>query len=164
MIRKLSTMPISIFVLVLVIFSVGLAQQQGHMMGDCPKEGKGKHGKMMLNLSAEQQKEMTKLKKDLLRETDPIKTEMKIKKMDLQELWQEENLDAKKILAKTKEISALKAKLQEKMVGHRLAIHQLLTPEQRKMMGKGCCGLGMHDGGGSGKGCGSGSKGCGGCQ
>lgn len=164
MIRKLTTMPILIIALIFAIFNVSLAQHQDHTMGDCPKEGKGKHVKMMLNLSAEQQKEMTKLKKDLLKETDPIKTEMKIKKMDLHGLWQEENLDAKKILAKTKEVSELKAKLQEKMVSHRLAIHQLLTPEQRKMMGKGCFGLGMHDGGRSGKGCGSGSKGCGGCQ
>lgn len=164
MIRKLTTMPILIVALVFAIFSVGLAQQQGHMMGDCSKEGKGKHGKMMLNLSAEQQKEMTKLKKDLLKMADPIKTEIKIKKMELRELWQKENLDVKKILATTKEISALKAKLQERMVNHRLAIHKLLTPEQRKMMGKGCSGFGMSCAHGTGKGCGSGSKGCGGCQ
>ena len=145
------------------------------VFAECPGHyGKsGKAGASMPELTAEQENQITDLKMKLIKETEPIKTELKIKQMELQTLWKEDNPDAKKILAKTKEISALKTSLQEKMINHKLAILKILTPEQKKMMKEkmgmhdmGCCGMGDCgmdgcDGHGTGKGAGSGCHGVG---
>lgn len=134
-------------------------------------QGKTKHHETMPEFTAEQEKQITDLKMKLMKETEPVKTELKIKQMELQILWKEDNPDAKKVLAKAKEISALKASLQEKMVNHKLSILKILSPEQKKIMkekmgmhGMDCCGMddcgmggcGMH---GMGKGAGSGCHG-----
>jgi Spy/CpxP family protein refolding chaperone len=103
----------------------------------------------MPKLTTEQEKQFADLKMKLIKETEPIKTELKIKQMELQVLWKEDNPDAKKILAKTKEIIALMTSLQEKLINHRVAVYKILTPEQRKMMRDqmgmyciDCCGMG----------------------
>ena len=146
------------------------------VFAECPgHHGKGDKGsESMPELTADQVKQINDLKMKLIRDTDPLKTEFQIKHMELQALWKEDNPDAKKILAKVKEISALKASLQEKMINHKIAVYKILTPEQRKMMkgmmgmhGMGCyggSGCGMDGGGccgGSGMGAGmSGGSGC----
>lgn len=136
-------------------------------------QGKCKFSKTMPEFTTEQEKQITDLKMKLIKETEPIKTELKIKQMELQTLWKEDNPDAKKVLAKTKEISALKASLKEKMVNHKLSILNILGPEQKKMMkemmgrhGMDCCGMGDCDMGecsmhGMGKGADSGCHGAG---
>ena len=128
-----------------------------------------------MDLSAEQQKQMTDLKTTMLKETEPLKTDLKIKGMELMELWKDDNPDARKILAKVQEIGGLKLKLQEKMITHKLAMMKILTPEQKTMMkgmmGMGCadfdcCDIGENCGMMGGPGCGKGmgdAGGCGGC-
>jgi len=135
--RNLLTAITAIFIGVFLAASLGYAQ------------GKGKCHETMIGFTAEQETQITDLKMRLIKETGPIKTELKIKQMELQALWKEDNPDTKKVLAKTKEISALKTSLQEKLINHKLAILKLLTPEQKKMMKEkmgmcdmGCCGMG----------------------
>ena len=75
-----------------------------------------------------------------LRAVGPIRTELAVKQFELAALWRAENLDAKKIIAKVTEISALKAKLDMAMANNMIAMHSILTPEQRKSMRSGMCG------------------------
>jgi Spy/CpxP family protein refolding chaperone len=72
-----------------------------------------------------------------LRAAGPIRTDIAVKQFELAALWRAENLDAKKIRAKVNEISALKAKLDAAMADHMIAMHSILTPEQRKSMRSG---------------------------
>jgi Spy/CpxP family protein refolding chaperone len=143
---------IAVIVLALLSYIPAFAQHPEHQ----GKPGCGSAS--MPELTIEQEKQIADLKMKLIKETEPIKTELKIKQMELQALWKEDNPDAKKILAKTKEISALRASLQEKMINHKLAILKILTPEQRKMMkgkmGMRCMGCYDGDGCGMGSGCG----------
>jgi len=154
--------------------------------GSCPSGDKGMAKMEMPKFTPEQEKQMMDLKTALLKETDPLKTDLKVKGMELMALWKDDNPDAKKIIAKVEEIGGLKLKLQEKMINHKLAMMKILTPEQKTMMkgmmgmgcdmgggcgmmgGSGCCGKGM--GGDKGMkgccgGCGAekGEEGCGGC-
>lgn len=147
------------------------------LYGQCPGHGKGK-GDAAMKFTPEQEKQMMEHKASLLKETEPLKTDLKVKGMELMALWKDENPDAGKILAKVKEIAALKLKLQEKMINHKLAMMKILTPEQRKMMkgmmgmgcgGFDCCDVGEKCGMMGGPGCGKGmhgdkcGDGCGGC-
>lgn len=75
-----------------------------------------------------------------LRAVGPIRTDIAVKQFELAALWRAENLDAKKIIAKVNEISAIKAKLDAAMANNMIAMHSILTPEQRKSMRSGMCG------------------------
>lgn len=145
----------------------------------CPSVSGGNEGMAMPKFSAEQEKQMMDLKVALIKETEPLKTEMKLKGMELMALWKNDNPDVKKILAKVKEVGEIKLKLQEKMITHKLAMFKILTPEQKTMMkgmmGAGCEGFdccdvgekcGMMGGAGCGKGGGKmgGACGDGGCS
>ncbi len=171
-------------ILMTVVIVAGLIAA-APLYGQCPMAGNKSmpagHVKgvpmPVMDLSAEQEKQMTNLKTAMIKETEPLKTDLKVKGMELMELWKDDNPDAKKILAKVQEINGLKLKLQEKMINHKLAMMKILTPEQKTMMkgmmGMGCGGFdccdigencGMMGGMGCSKGMGSGGdSGCGGC-
>jgi Spy/CpxP family protein refolding chaperone len=53
------------------------------------------------------------------------------KRLELRALWVQTNPDEVKILAKQKEMNALKAQLQEKSTKNRLEMLKILTPEQQ---------------------------------
>ncbi|UCG44009.1 MAG: Spy/CpxP family protein refolding chaperone [candidate division WOR-3 bacterium] len=134
-------------------------------------KGKGS-GMMGLDLTGEQHKKIDDLKMKHIKEVMPLKTDLRIKQMELGALWRADELDEKKIIAKVKEISGLREKLQVAKVEQRLNMYKVLTPEQRNqarkfmmgrrgmgrmfghgrrgmggMRGPGCCpvmGQGMH--------------------
>lgn len=87
---------------------------------------------MGLGLTEEQHKQFDELKMKHIKEVMPLKTDLRLKQMELGALWRTEELDAKKIIAKVKEISGLREKLQVANVEHRLNMYKVLTPEQRK--------------------------------
>jgi Spy/CpxP family protein refolding chaperone len=103
---------------------------------------KGKGGGMMgLDLTEEQHKKIDDLRMKHIKEVMPLKTDLRIKQMELGALWRADELDAKKIIAKVKEISGLREKLQVAGVEQKLNMYKVLTPEQRKqarrfMMGR----------------------------
>jgi Spy/CpxP family protein refolding chaperone len=53
------------------------------------------------------------------------------KKLELKALWVQTNPDEGKILAKQKEINALRVQLQEKATQNRLEMRKILSPEQQ---------------------------------
>jgi Spy/CpxP family protein refolding chaperone len=86
----------------------------------------------MPEMTPEQLDKMDALRMSHIKEMMPLKTDLRIKEMELAALWRAEKLDAKKIVAKVKELSDLRGKMQLAKVNHHLDVYNQLTPEQRK--------------------------------
>ncbi|MEO0070820.1 MAG: Spy/CpxP family protein refolding chaperone [candidate division WOR-3 bacterium] len=89
------------------------------------------------NLTDAQREQIQALRIKHLKEILPIETEVRIKEIELDALWQAEKFDAKEIIAKVKEIGELKNKLELARVKQRIEIYKILTPEQRKTLRRG---------------------------
>lgn len=110
------------------------------------------HGQMM-NLTPEQAGQLFDLKQKFLDDTAGQRKAMWVKRAELAALWKAENPDAKQIVAKQKELNAVREQLQEKMVAFRLQARKI-CPLGGRGMGKG---MGMGPGMGMGMGMGMGS-------
>jgi Spy/CpxP family protein refolding chaperone len=98
-----------------------------HHWGHC-----GHHGKFA-QLTPEQAGKLFDLRQKFLDDTASLRKEKMVKRAELRDLWRAENPDEKQILAKLKEINAVKAKLQEKAVPFRLEVKKILPkPEAPK--------------------------------
>ena len=106
-----------------------------------------------LNLTPEQIEKMKALREDSFKETIPLRNELMSKKLERAALWVQTNPDEEKILAKQKEINALRAQLGEKVTKNRLAMRKILTPEQEAKL----INLRARLWRGHGRGCGSGA-------
>ncbi len=117
---------------IIALAAIGIALAQPG-----PMAGPGRHMRAvdkpeMPEMTAEQLDKMDGLRMSNIKETAPIRADLRIKEMELAALWRADKLDAKKIVAKVKEIGDLRAKLELAQVNHQLDIYNLLTPEQRK--------------------------------
>jgi Spy/CpxP family protein refolding chaperone len=94
------------------------------------------HWGKFAKLTPEQAGKLFDLRQKFLDDTASLRKDMVVKRAELRALWRAENPDQKQILAKLKEIDAVKAKLQEKIVPFRLAIRQILPkrPEHKKQV------------------------------
>ena len=140
----------------------GAGYGPGSGMGYGPKGSWGP----ALNLTAEQNQKVQAMREGFFKESLPLRNEMQIKQLELRTLWAQTNPDQDKILAKQKEINALRAQLQEKGTRHRLEMRKVLTPEQQAQIGAFGPGFGPGSGpgmgmrGGFGPGRGMGNAGC----
>ncbi len=123
--------------------------------------GRG-HGRgWMLNLTPEQAGQLFDLKQKFMNDTAELRKNMLVKRTELRALWKAENPDAKQIVAKQKELSALREQLLEKSVAYRLQARKI-CPQIGQGFGKGQgkgagMGMGAGCGMGTGAGCGMGS-------
>jgi Spy/CpxP family protein refolding chaperone len=138
-----------------LVASAGLAMAQGWGRG--PGMGYGPYGPGMRgygpggtygwgpgnNLTTEQVQKMQALQEKFFKETAPIRNDLVTKRLELRALWNQANPDQAKILAKQKEINALREQLQEKSIQNRLEARNILTPEQREQMGAYYGGMGF---------------------
>ena len=88
-----------------------------------------------LNLTPEQTQKMQALQENFFKESLPLSNAMQIKQVELRTLWAQTNPDQEKLLAKQKEINALRTQLQEKAIQNRLEMRKILTPEQQAQLG-----------------------------
>ncbi len=165
-------------VALLATAGMAMAQGWGRGMGYGPGPGaeygpgsgmgygpKGSWGPA-LNLTAEQNQKIQAMRESFFKETLPLRNEMQIKQLELRTLWAQTNPDQEKILAKQKEINALRAQMQEKATKNRLEMRKVLTPEQQAQIGAFGPGFGPGAGpgmgmrGGFGPGRGMGIAGC----
>ena len=72
-----------------------------------------------LNLSPEQGQKMRDVRESLFEGSIPLRNEIRSKRFELKALWAQTNSDEGKILAKQKEISALRSDLHEKVTKSR---------------------------------------------
>jgi len=165
---------------VALLATAGLAMAQGwgrgmgYGPGPCAGYGPGSgmgYGPMgssgpALNLTAEQNQKIQAMRESFFKESLPLRNEMQIKQLELRTLWAQTNPDQEKILAKQKEINALRAQMQEKATKNRLEMRKVLTPEQQAQLGAYGPGFGPGSGpgmgmrGGFGPGRGMGNPGC----
>lgn len=102
--------------------------------------GHGGHWGIFANLTPEQAGKLFGLRQKFLDDTAGLRKDMVVKKAELRALWRTENPDEKQILAKLKEINAVKEKFQEKVVPFRLQVKKIL-PKSSGPKGK----LSMED-------------------
>jgi Spy/CpxP family protein refolding chaperone len=84
------------------------------------------HWQKFANLTPEQVGKLFDLRQKFLDDTASLRKEKLVKKAELRALWRAENPDEKQILAKLKEINAVRDKLQEKVVPFRLQVKKIL--------------------------------------
>jgi Spy/CpxP family protein refolding chaperone len=132
-------------------FAWGPGGGRGMGMGYGPGHGYGQGpGVTAPNLSAEQAAKIQKIQSDRFAEMAKVRTEMVTKRTELQTLFREPVLDQAKIGVKQKEMTALQAQMQEKALAARIAVAEVLTPEQREQLP--AFGPGMGPGFGPGQG------------
>ncbi|MFO7674757.1 MAG: Spy/CpxP family protein refolding chaperone [bacterium] len=85
-----------------------------------------------LKLTEEQVKKFDGLRDEHVKATVGMRADIEVKQVELAALWRAEKLDAKKIVAKVKEVSGLREKLAVARASQRLTLYDLLTPEQRE--------------------------------
>lgn len=127
--------------MVVVMASVGLAMAQGRDGGP----GMGMHSGpypgsarpegaapwRALDLTPEQRQKLKEMREGFSRVSIPLRNEIRGKRFELQALWMQTNPDQDRILAKQKEIIALRSDLLEKATKNRLEMRKILTPEQQ---------------------------------
>lgn len=130
----------------------GPGRGQGALGGTGPGAG--------LDLTAEQQQRLAKLRAEHSAQMAETRAALQVKRTELRALWLADSPDRQAILAKQAEMEPLRAKLRQARVDHRLVVHTLLTPEQRvRWADRPGRGRGMGPGcgqGGRGRGLGSG--------
>src|SRR4030042_2119993 len=118
-----------------------------------------------MNLTPEQTAKAFDLRQKFMNDTAAIRKEMAVKRAELRTLWQAEKPDEKAIVAKQKELTALKDQFQNKAVPFRLEMQKTcpmgpgggpgggmgMGPGMGRGMGMGQ-GMGMGPGGGQGQG------------
>ena len=103
----------------------------------------GMQGPALPDMTPAQLEKMDALRTALLKEMAPLRTDLQLKEIELGALWRADEPDAKKIVAKVKEIGDIREKMEIAQINHRFEMRKLMTPEQRKAMGKMGMGPGM---------------------
>ena len=111
-------------------------------------------GPAMPDMTPEQLEKIDALRAAHLKEMSPLRTDLQLKEIELEALWRADEPDAKKIIAKVKEIGGVREKMEIARINHQFDMRKLMTPEQRKAMKKMGMGRGMM-----GKGMGRGMRG-----
>jgi zinc resistance-associated protein len=140
---------VSLLLAVALVLSLGLgapswAQPMGKGM-----MGKGMHrGHWMMNLTPEQAGKLFDLKEKFRTDTANLRKGLLIKRLEMRALWKAEKPDEKAILAKQKEINALRDQMAEKMVPFRLEAKKIAPNCAMGWHGMGQgMGMGMGPGG-----------------
>jgi zinc resistance-associated protein len=111
-----------------------------------PRGGGWGGGKGAMNLSPDQAGKFFDLKEKFRNDTAETRKQMMVKHAELAALWKAEKPDEKAIVAKQKELNALRGQMQEKSVAFRLEARKI-APQLAHCFGHGMgCGMGGHGG------------------
>jgi len=133
---------------------------RGHARGACdggPGCDRDIQAVQALGLTAEQTAKIRDMREANLKDIQPLRDKMFSRRGELRLLWLQKTPDREKITAVQKEIGSLRDQMQEKMTSHRLAMLDVLTPEQRTKVQALVAGKGFGPGRGA---CGAGGFGC----
>ena len=150
----------------ILMVGLSLVAMAGVAVAAGPGYGFGKNancpGFNQLNLTPEQKTKLNELQEKQWKDTVSLRNEMQTKRLELRTLWTAPNPDKNKILAKQKEVSELRDKLQAKATDFRIEARNVLTPEQAAQVGTFGPAMGFGGGGrGFGRGRGFGGPGMG---
>jgi Spy/CpxP family protein refolding chaperone len=110
----------------LIVGLMGATSAYAFRMGGGCGMGGGKGMRWMMNLTPEQAGQVFDLKQKFMNDTAELRKGMLVKGAELAQLWKAETPDDKAILAKVKELGALRAQFMEKAVAQRLAMKKLV--------------------------------------
>ena len=120
--------------------------------------GPGPMGRgLKLDLSTEQLTAMKQLREKFRVDTEALRNDLIQKQVELKKVYADPKASDAAILAKQKEVNALRQKMQDKMVELRLEQRKIFTPEQLTKMSEAA----QNFGNGKGRGKGFGSRGFG---
>ena len=106
----------------------GMCQERGFGQGDGP----GILAKAeTLELTTEQIKKIKAMRLDMAKKKIRLRSGLELKQLELKELISADEPDMRRIEAKIDEMAPLRTELQKKRIEHRLAIRDILTPEQK---------------------------------
>ena len=112
---------------------------------------------MLMKLTPEQAGQVFDLRQKFMNDTAKLRKNMMVKRTELAQLWKADKPDEKAILAKVKELGALKAQFMEKAVAQRLEMRKI-APEAMGSCPMFGPGMGPGPGKGKGKGAGKGAR------
>jgi zinc resistance-associated protein len=111
-----------------------------------PRGGGWGGGPGAMNLNPEQAGKLFDLKHKFMNDTAEVRKQMVVKRAELAALWKAEKPDEKAIVAKQKELNALRGQMQEKSVAFRLEARKI-APQLAHCFGHGMgWGMGGHGG------------------
>lgn len=116
-----------------------LALTFGATSAEAGHRGRGKGAKgdritrmaEQLELSAEQQAALVKLRDEMIEDAQPIMDKLRAVRAEQRALWQADDIDKAKVKALRKKAHRLEGQLEELRIELRLDVVDLLTPEQR---------------------------------
>jgi len=112
----------TVFLITLVVSLVGATSAFAFRGMRGGPMGRGWH----MNLTPEQAAQVFDLKQKFMNDTVELRKNLMVKGAELAQLWKAETPDDKAILAKVKELSALRAQFMEKSVAKRLAMRKIV--------------------------------------
>jgi Spy/CpxP family protein refolding chaperone len=86
-----------------------------------------------LNLTDQQKTDMAKLRIEMQKKNTPLQSQIKLARLEIQQLALADNPDRAKIEKQMKEISDLELKVKLNALDHHFAVNKILTPEQQKI-------------------------------
>jgi Spy/CpxP family protein refolding chaperone len=122
------------------VIGLAIAALTGTAFAAGPGYGMGKNANCpawgdRLNLTPDQKTKLGDLREKHWKDTVSLRNEMQTKRLELRTLWTAPNPDRDKILAKQKELNALRDKMQAKATDVRIEGRKVLTPEQAAQIG-----------------------------
>ena len=117
---------------ILFLSSAVFAQQRGQR----PGQGKMQQLAQRLGLDAEQMRQFQAIQSQQRQVVRPLKRTLQAKRQQMQQLWQTNTPDRDAILAKQAEMDHVRIQMRSLRLDSRLAIHAMLTPEQRRTMAR----------------------------
>ena len=152
------------------LVGVGATAFAGRGKGGWDRGPGSGRGWMMEELTDEQVKAIEEERKAFWKDTESVRRNLRVKKLELKAEMARENPDAKKALALQKEISLMKADMDQKRIEHKIKLKKISPYADRGSMrgrggessygpGSGCGGYGPRGGGYGSKGGGYGSRG-----
>jgi Spy/CpxP family protein refolding chaperone len=133
----------------------GMMQGSGTMMGTKSGMGMGMGMQdMMPYLTPDVRKKLIDQKIKFTRDNAALRTDLRVKQLEMKALWLDDEPNADNIIAKMREINKLMLQLKENEINNRFAIYKLIPAEQRKGFWKGMGAMGPGN-------CSGGMGGCG---
>ncbi|MEO0137461.1 MAG: Spy/CpxP family protein refolding chaperone [candidate division WOR-3 bacterium] len=87
---------------------------------------------MLVDLSPEQKTQLENIRIETRKNIIPIKSQIELKEIELQQAMKSDNPDKDKILKLSKEIHELEWQIKKLNIEERLKINSILTPEQKE--------------------------------
>ena len=82
------------------------------------------------NLTTEQSAKLTDLQKNFIDETSKLRSELAVKRIELNQLLSQPQLNPEEVMAKQKELTQLQSELQQKYLSKQLNMRKIFSEEQ----------------------------------